>query len=165
MTALLATCGLFASAWVVHFVWWRVRAPSRHLAALMGLFGAVPIAAGILAALSGRLPIEPADLPAVLVLYAGAAASYLIVYTGVEQTSPTLVIVRALDAAGPRGCSEAELGGLITEDAFVAPRLRALMLDGLIVDAGTGWGLTARGRRAATISSRLATFLGIRENA
>ena len=160
MSALLTSLALFGTAWIAHLVWWRIRLPRNHTGALLAVFAAVPIAALLI------LPAPAAgDLPAVLAFYAGAAACYLIVYTGIEQTSPTLVIVRALQRAGAGGSSADELAKLITDDLFVRPRLQAMETDGFIVRAPGGWALTPRGRSAGRTANSLARIFGIRENA
>jgi hypothetical protein len=166
MTTLIASLALFGIAWLLHVAWWRISPPRRHLFALLCLFAAVPVCAGpAWLVVPPHLLLAPADIPGALALYLGAAACYLIVYTGVEQTSPTLVIVRALEHARQGGCSDADLAGLITEDLFVRPRLEAMALDGLLVPVADGWSLTSRGRRAARIASVLAKLFNIRENA
>ena len=166
MTALLTSLALFGTAWLAHLLWWRIALPRRHTAALLLLFAIVPVAAAVLAPAlpAAHLP-SAAEVPGVLSLYAGAASCYLIVYTGIEQTSPTLAIVRALERAGGGGCSQENLAPLITEDLFVRPRLEALALDGLISRQAGGWALTTRGRRAARAATFLAGVFGIRENA
>jgi hypothetical protein len=163
MTALLTALALFGTAWLVHLLWWRLAPPRRHTAALLFLFALLPVPAA-LALPAGLLPAA-AEVPGVLALYAGAAACYLIVYTGIEQTSPTLVLVRALERAGQGGCSREDLMPLITDDLFVRPRLEALALDGLISRQTGGWALTPRGRRAARAATFLAGMFGVRENA
>ena len=166
MIALLASLALFGFAWLLHVAWWRVGPPRRQIAALLCLFAAVPSGAAFAwLAFPAHFPLPPADVPGALALYLGAAACYLIVYTGVEQTSPTLVIVRALESAPQDGCSDADLAELITEDLFVRPRLNALAADGLIVRAGDGWLLTSRGRQAARVASAVARLFRIHESA
>jgi hypothetical protein len=157
VAALLIPLALFGVAWVVHAAWWRSRPPARHLHALAWLFAAVPLV------LLPFLPVAAAEIPAVLALYAGVAASYLILYTGVEQISPTLIVVRALAQARERGCSEEELARLMTDDLLLRPRMRALASDGLLVASGTGWSLTPRGYRAARFAGNVAKLFGIRD--
>lgn len=163
MSALIASVALFGVAWLLHVTWWRVRLPRRHMAALLGLFAAFPLFAGPAWFALPQGTLDPADLPAIFALYASAAMCYLIVYTGVEQSSPTLVIVRALEQARGNGCTDADLAQLITEDLFVRPRLEALALDGLVEKVGGGWALTPRGYRTARIAAKLARAFGIRE--
>lgn len=140
--------------------------PRRQLAALAGVFIAVPTLAGLVCA-AGGLPsfLQLAEIPGILALYGGAAFCYLIVYTGIEQTSPSLVIVRALESAGQQGCAREELASLITEDLFLQPRLEALALDGLLVARDGGWTLTGQGRKAARMATVFAQFFRIRESA
>ena len=166
MVALLASLALFSAAWLLHLAWWRASPPRRHITALLCLFCAVPPAAA-LAWLALPLQVVPApgEIPATLSLYFGAAACYLILYTGVEQTSPTLVIVRVLERERQNGCTSADLANLITEDLFVRPRLDALVADGLLLRAPDGWSLTPRGCRAARVACALAAFFRIRNNA
>jgi hypothetical protein len=164
MKALIVSLALFGFAWLVHLVWWRIRLPTRQLPALAGVFGLVAFAAGV-AWLFVPASLAAADIPAVASLYAGAAACYLIVYTGVEQTSPTLEIVRTLARAGEAGCAESDLAGVITEDLFVRPRLDALALDGLVMRSDGGWSLTPRGYRTARATAKLASLFSIREAA
>lgn len=159
MNALLVSLGMFGAAWVAHAAWWRSRPPARHLRALAWLFALVPLLA---------LPflyygISAAELPAVLALYAGAAASYLIVYIGVEQISPTLIVVRARARAQGNGCSEEDLARLMTDDLLVRPRMQALATDGMLAASGSGWALTPRGHRAARFAGLVSKVFDIRE--
>jgi len=157
VAALLISLALFGAAWLVHAVWWRSRPPARHLRALAWLFAVVPLV------VLPFLPVQAAEIPAVLALYAGIAASYLIVYTGIEQISPTLIVVRALAQARERGCSQEELARLMTDDLLVRPRMRALETDGILASSGGGWVLTPRGYRAARFARNVAKLFGIRD--
>ena len=165
MSALLAPLALFGAAWVVHALWWRAGPPRRHLASLAALFAGMPAAAALAwVGLDASRFLAPGEIPAALLLYAGAAACYLIVYTGIEQRSPTLAIVSALERSAG-GSSREDLEGLVTDDLFVKPRLEAMALDGLIARRANGWVLSGRGLRAARATSMLASVFRIRENA
>jgi hypothetical protein len=157
VAALLISLALFGAAWLVHAVWWRSRPPARHLRALAWLFAIVPLV------VLPFLPVLPLEIPAVLALYAGIAASYLILYTGIEQISPTLIVVRELARAQGSGCSEEELAQLMTDDLLLRPRMQALVTDGLLAPSGSGWALTARGYRAARVAEIVAKLFDIRE--
>ena len=152
---------MLGAAWLVHAGWWRSRPPARQLRALALLFGLVLFLA---------LPllyycVSAAEIPAVLALYSGAAASYLIIYTGIEQISPTLVIVRALARAQASGCSEGELAEVLTDDLFVRPRMQALVEDRILAPSAGGWMLTPRGYRTARIAGMLARMFRLQEAA
>lgn len=165
MVAFAVPVVLFVAGWLIHLAWWRIALPRRHTLALLGVFlVAVPAIAAIAWAALGRPALlSPAEFPAVLALYAGAVMCYLITYAGVEHTSPSLVIVRALEAAGPDGCRYEDLLGLITEESFVRPRLSALKRDGLLMTTEEGTVLTARGRRAARVAAAIGRLFDIRE--
>jgi hypothetical protein len=93
--------------------------------------------------------------------YLGAAGCYLITYAGIEETSPSLVIIRALERAGAKGCTKDELARLITDERFVQPRFQALKRDGLVVSGH----LTPAGLRVARLSVLLAKVFNIHESA
>ena len=97
--------------------------------------------------------------------YLGAIGCYLIAYTAVEETSPSLTIIRTLEAAGNTGCSLEELSSVITESNFVKPRLEALRRDGMVTGADGGFVLTRRGRQAAQTALLLSRIFNIQENA
>lgn len=153
MAALILALGLFAAAWLAHLAWWRLSLPRHHTLALLMVFAATPfVAAGVWFVIGRPALVPMGAIPGILALYAGATGCYLITYSGVEQTSPSLVIIRALEAAGGNGCSRDQLGRLVTEDVFVKPRLEALRSDGLLAASGAGYVLTPRGQRAARIA-------------
>jgi hypothetical protein len=166
MTALLGSLALFALAWLLHLAWWRWKPPQHGWLALLVVFAAAPLlAAGLWLLLWRSLPLVVWELPAVIVSYAGAAACYAIAYTGVEQTSPSLMIIRALAAARDRGCSTEELAVLFTEELLLRPRLELMRRDHLLVAADGGHALTPRGRRAARLALFLSRLFNIREGA
>jgi hypothetical protein len=164
MASLVFSLALFAAVPVLQLAWWRWRLPVRHTRALLTLAALVPAAAALLAWLGGfRFGLVWADLPGIALFYAGAMACYLITYAGVEETSPSLVIVRTLERAGPAGCTPGELGGVITAERFITPRLQALARDGLIVNSGQAASLTPAGRRLARLTLRFARIFNLDE--
>jgi len=163
VAALIAALGLFAAAWLAHLAWWRLSLPRHHTLALAIVFSATPFVAAAAWLVMGRPVFVPMPaIPGVLALYAGATCCYLITYSGVEQTSPSLAIVRTLEIAGSNGCSRDELGRLVTEEVFVTPRLEALRNDGMLTASGAGYVLTTRGQRAARIALAFTRLFNIR---
>jgi len=165
VAALIVALGLLAAAWLAHLAWWRLRLPRHHTLALLIVFSAAPFVAAAVWLLMGRPLLVPMGaIPGVLALYAGATGCYLITYSGVEQASPSLAIIRTLEAAGGNGCSRDELGRLVTEEVFVTPRLEALRSDGLLAASGAGYVLTPRGQRAACIALAFTRVFNIRSH-
>ena len=166
MAALLTGLLLFAFAWLVHLAWWRIRLPGHQMRALVLVFAVTLLAFSCAWLVSGmQYPIRLAEVPAVALLYTAATACYLITYTGVEETSPSLVLIRALAARREDGCARGELEALITDDMFVRPRIDALRRDGLLTESQDGFVLTEQGRRAARAATLIARIFNIRESA
>ena len=162
MTAFLISLALFLLAFGLHVIWWRWRLPKHHTAALLLVFGLTPLLGFVLWCTGGSRPASFwAELPGMALFYLGAAGCYLITYAGIEETSPSLVIIRALERAGAKGCTKDELAGLITEERFVQPRLQTLERDGLVVDGH----LTPVGLCVARFSTLLAKVFNIHESA
>ena len=165
MAALILALGLFAAAWLAHLAWWRVGVPRHQTFALLTVFSATPFVATIAWLTAGQPALVTLGaIPAILGLYVGATGCYLITYSGIEQTSPSLTIVRALETAEAIGCSREELGGVATEDVFLKPRLEALRADGMLVRSGTGYVLTSRGQRATRLAVVFSRLFNIRLN-
>lgn len=164
MAAFLLTLTLFALALGLHFIWWRWRLPRHHTLALLGVFAAVPLGAALLLPAAGLLPaLSWLDLPGIALFYGGACGCYLITYAGVEETSPSLVIIRALERAGAAGCSHADLGACVTEERFITPRIVALQRDKMVAPTGQGARLTPAGRRVARLATALARLFNLDE--
>lgn len=165
MTPFFLTLGLLVFAWIVHVVWWRISLPQHQSRALLLIFGAVAAIAAACYAWRGTPGVSGFDLPGMALFYAAAAGCYLLVYTGVEESSPSITIFRALEQAGALGLDEAELATHITNERFVKPRLQALQRDGMIAMTEAGGRLTARGRRMALLARRLAMLFNIHRGA
>jgi hypothetical protein len=164
MAAFLLASALFMLALGLHFIWWRWRLPRHHTLALLGVFAAVPLAVVLICAATGLPPfLTWADLPGIALFYGAACGCYLITYAGVEETSPSLVIIRALERAGPAGCTHADLGACVTEDRFITPRINALQRDGLVSPSGAGARLTPAGLRVARLAMALARLFNLDE--
>jgi len=168
MVAFLTAFSLFIASFGVQVVLWRIRVPRNQTRALLLVFGIAPLVLATFwlagaAEFSWPVP-SPADWIGIGLFHAAATGCYLIVYTGVEEDSPSITIINALEAAGNAGCSRAELASRITEDRFVRPRLLALKRGRFLEEAGDGRRLTARGRRAARTAVMLSRLFNIHES-
>lgn len=166
MAALLNSLGLFAFAWLLHLLWWRWRLPRNHTAGLLVVFAAAPpIAALLWIACGSPHWVVLRDIPGMALLYMGAVGCYLIAYTAIEETSPSLAIFGTLRAAGDAGCTSEELSGVITDSNFIKPRLDALRRDGILVASGDGFVLSQRGKKAAHLALLVSRVFNIEKNA
>jgi hypothetical protein len=143
---------LFACAFLAHWLVWRLRVPRRPILALLLIFlGALPIG---LAATDLGPPAWPRPEGFwqhlhIALFHVAMSLAYIVTYSALEESSPSLTLVAFVFAAGTRGRSREELYGLISDDAVVGSRFRALIRGGLIADEGGVYRLTPRGRRWA----------------
>lgn len=166
MTALLSSLGLFGFAWLLHLLWWRWQLPRNHTGALLVVFAAAPLIATLLWMASGGPHwVGLRDIPGMALLYLGAVGCYLIAYTAIEETSPSLAIFGTLRAAGSAGCTSEELSGVITDSNFIKPRLDALRRDGILVAAADGYILSSRGKKAAHLAMLVSRLFNVEKNA
>lgn len=166
MAALLSSLGLFGFAWLLHLMWWRWRLPRNHTGALLVVFAAAPPIAILLWMACGAPHwVGLRDIPGMALLYLGAVGCYLIAYTAIEETSPSLAIFDTLQAAGDAGCTREELSGVITDSNFIKPRLDALRRDGILVAAADGYILSRRGKKAAYLAMLVSRMFNIEKNA
>jgi hypothetical protein len=161
MTTLAGGLGLFLVAFLAHLALWRVHLPRHHIAVLLRLYAGV-LAGGLL--LLPRLPAQatllgaaaPRSLPELLhcaVLYGALALAWIVTYTALFVDSPSLVMLLRIAAAGPQGLPAAELEGHLTDELLVRPRLADLVRDRMVELRAGRYGLTAPGRRYASLFS------------
>jgi hypothetical protein len=167
METLLIAVGLFLSALAAHVIIWRVRIPRNQTRCLLLIFALTPLfLCAAAAATRSSIPMRPffpGDVPGIALFYLGAVGCYLITYAGVEETSPSLKLIRALEAAAEDGCTRGDLAKLITEEHFVEPRLRALKRQGIIAETAEGNTLTGRGTLIARSAALLSAIFRIDE--
>lgn len=126
---------MFALAFVVHLVWWRIRLPHRQLPTLFKWFLLFfPLGLGALNIL-GFWPAERFASPAtavVALLYFSLTVTYAITYSALEADSPTLTLIRWI-AQRPDGATEAELASFMATRPFIQARLKALEVDKMTI--------------------------------
>jgi hypothetical protein len=148
--------GLFAAAFVIHLLLWRLRRPRREVPALLIIFqGALVV--GLLAAphlpgVSQFAPTRPWEVCHVCLFHIAFSLSYTVAYSALALDSPTLTIIPFVAAAGERGRAREDLLRLVGNEQIVGTRFDALHAAGIIVllDRETGaYVLTSAGRRWA----------------
>lgn len=164
MSALLVGPALFGAALAAHLVLWRIYLPARQTRALLVLMAGLPLVALAASAL-GVLPLPglaglAAHIEAGLFVLAFALA-YVITYSGLEADSPTLVIVLAIDSAGPEGLPLAALDAALSDERLLLPRLRDLLRDGLARMEGGRYAITTKGKRFVRIFALYRGLLGL----
>lgn len=125
--------GLFAAAFAVHVIWWRIRIPRRQLSVLLRwLTGFFPAGITLLYGLH-LWPSEWILSPATAIvglLYFSLSITYVITYSALEGDSPSLSLARWI-ASRPGGVTREELQKFMAQRPFIQARLRALREDSL----------------------------------
>jgi len=149
-----AVC-LFAAAFAVHWLLWRVWVPRRQFFWLLIIFLALlPIGLACAHWLPGLHRFAPKGFWEhlhVAVFHVAVSLGYIVTYSALEEDSPTLTLVAFLGDAGGRGRSREELDGLFDNDSIAGSRFQALLASNLVERAGDGYALTARGRSWARV--------------
>jgi hypothetical protein len=162
MAALLIALGLFAGSWGTHLVWWRLSPPQRPFRVLVAVFIGNPVVlVAALGALGRTDMMDAAEWASVGFFHLGATLCYLITYAGIEETSPSLAIVRKVESAGAAGATLEELGSVVTNERFIDPRLASLERDGFVTVQEGNFRLTAKGRSAASAAGRLSRLFNL----
>jgi len=152
--------GAFAAALVAHVIWWRVRRPRADIAAVLAVFVGVPAAGLAGAALAGAL--APGVVPLALLLAWALGAAYVQTYPATQAESPTLVMVRALAAAGAQGLSRDEIARLWPRSALVEARVDDLVANRWLARApGGGLALAPAARILAACFRAYRRLLGL----
>ena len=154
-TALLAI-GVFATAFVTHLVWWRIRLPRRQTAVLLSLFFSLLVAWLVVSHFMPGRWFTAADrwqAIHVAVFHTACTLAYVVAYSALEHRSPSMTMLVAVADAGHAGVSPADLRGLLAEVSPVDVRLEAMVGDGMITRDGDVYRLAAKGRAWAMVLS------------
>jgi len=167
MNALLLSIGLFIFAWITHVLLWQIYTPKNQSLALIKIFIFVAVCFILLFPSWLVSTFSVPLLIGISMFYLGTLGCYLIVYTAVEETSPSLAIFWALQKNIQKGCTSKELAQVITDDTFIKPRINALRRDGILVQIAesSGHRLTSKGQKAAVIANLISKIFNIKRNA
>ncbi len=99
---MLAAGSLLFIAFLLHILWWRIRMPVTSTGVLLLVFFVTPI---IIVSFC-NMQMTMADFLRLILLYSSCALVYIILYSAIEQQSPTLAIVNTINSRGERGCEE-----------------------------------------------------------
>lgn len=141
LIAILMLLGAFS----VHLVWWRIKMPKYATKALLILFIIFFIVCALFIELTG------VELMRLALLYTSCALVYIILYSAVEQQSPTLAIIHYIYRHGENGCNNDDLVSHVSPENEILNRLLQLEMSGwLVCQKGTLY-LTDKGRGFAKL--------------
>jgi hypothetical protein len=140
---------LFSAAFLLHWLVWRIRIPRRQTAAiLLILLGSLPagLAAVIwLPALAWIGPLSFWEILHVAEFHIALSLAYVVAYTAIEGRSPSMALLVYVADADGRGRTREELESLLRDENPVEARLRAMLLDQMVVREADSFRLTPKG--------------------
>lgn len=156
MRVLVIAIMFSATAFLVHWLVWRVRIPARQSVTLLLIFCAVLIA-GLVSSCwwpAGWRFTSLWEVLHVTIFHVAAMLAYVVAYSAIEERSPSMAILSTVANAGDRGRSRAELEVLLLDVSPVEIRLSAMLRDGMVLADVDRLTLTAKGRAwAGTFST------------
>jgi hypothetical protein len=128
--------GLSATAFLAHWLLWRVRIPVRQTAALLAIFSAT-----LVIGLASSPWWSPAwrftnawEVLHVSIFHVAAMLAYVVAYSALEERSPSMTILSRVADSGSRGQSRDELQAMLVNVSPVEIRLAAMVRDGMVRD-------------------------------
>jgi len=159
--------GIFFAGFFVHLLVWRISLPTRQTAALVVIFflslvgGMTTLFACVAAGYA--TPFRVWEYLHVILFHLTLMFTYLIVYTSIEERSPSMTLLVFVHEAGKTGRTREEMAGVLTGIAPVEIRLRGMVRDHLTVESDGVCRLTSKGRAWACVFSTWRRFLKMKK--
>jgi hypothetical protein len=154
--------GLLALSFIVQVVLWRLALPRKQTAALLFLFLIVPLIVFDAAAVSGHaIRLSPAELTRAILLYVSCSLAYIVLYSAIENQSPTLAIVSHLATVGAAGCTDPEIFTQFGTEDTLSNRVLAMQQGGWVSRDGDTMRLTPQGRFYARLFQCGSSVVGL----
>jgi len=150
MKTLIWGFGIFALAFLIHLIIWRIKIPKAQTKTLIRIyFGTLVIV--FFSFLTEQiidknvLPISFLELFHIFLLYTSLVLAYLTTYSALEVDSPSLIMVTSVANAGLNGLTKSDFNKLMTDDVLIKPRIRDLTRDNLAYVCNGKYRLTKAG--------------------
>ena len=159
MSVLISGSLLFAAAFLLHLVVWRLRYPRNPVKTLILLFGTVALAGIIF--LSWYASYTAVQYAHIIMFFFSLFICYLITYSAIEADSPSLVIVLQVAQAGKDGLPCGSVKEALGNDLLIEPRLKDLVESGLVDLSGSTYKINEKGRLLLLPFLIYRNFLGL----
>jgi hypothetical protein len=147
MAVFLSASILLAIAFGAHVIWWRLKVPRRQSLALLMLFLTTAVCGftviHAVEVFPGQLTL-PRLLLAVL-LFGSVFVVYLILFSAMEEDSPSLTLIRLISEAGPIGIHRNDLVRAVKGHSYIKVRIDLMVSDRMAVETPTGLRLASQG--------------------
>jgi hypothetical protein len=163
MNVLLVGITLLMLSFCVQLLLWRVWLPARQIQTLLIVFIIAPFVAIAMLTVTGGQQFLPtfsiADIVRLIFFYASCSLVYIILYSAIEERSPTLAIVSYV--GNRAGSTEAELFERFGGGDELFHRIELLTLSKFVGRDGDNWHLTPAGRRLAQLFDVAGRLFGL----
>jgi len=161
---LFTTMSLLFVSFILHVLWWRINMPHRStIALLICFFGVLILAILYLCLFPSTFDYSLIDISKMILLYTSCTFVYIIVYSAVEDQSPTLAIAYYLKKQSHAGgCDDNSLNNFLKADAAIRRRIFSMEKSGFIQKNHDHWFLTKKGKFFASIFDYSAKIFGLR---
>ena len=159
---LISAFFLLFISFVVHVVWWRIKVPTNTTRVFLFIFTIVLIMGLMLMQLLELInSYSWHDFMRFFLLYAGSALVYIILYSAIEQQSPTLALIDCISQHGEEGSDEESLKKIINPDKEIEARLLVMRNGRWLQSHDNIWRLTPTGKRIAYLFDYAAVLFGL----
>lgn len=162
MTVLLVGVSLLFLSFCVQLVLWRIFIPSRQIRTLLVVFFLVPLIAVGFVQLTGiPMPgaLTPAEIVRVAIFYVSCALTYTVLYSAIEEQSPTLAIISYV--AKKSQCSAADLVDTFGRGHELSQRIELLARSEFVRQEGDHYRLSPAGDRLAKLFDAANRLFGL----
>jgi hypothetical protein len=150
MRILAHTLIIFATAFLLHLLIWRIKLPKiRQTKILLEIFYVVLFSAFFIFSLLQTFNLT--NYLHIFLSYTALVLAYIVTYSAVEVDSPSLVMINYIAKKDQEGLPKEEFDRLMTDDLLILPRLRDLLSEGLVSLDQNKYKLTSKGRRIIKI--------------
>lgn len=163
MTVLLTGIGLLFLSFCAQLVLWCIFIPRRQIRALLVLFFLTPLTVIGVLKITGTpivlATLSAAEIVRLAIFYVSCSLTYIVLYSAIEQQSPTLAIVSYV-AKRPH-CTDADLVDRFGKGQELSHRIELLTRSEFVRDEGRRYRLSPAGRRFATLFDAANRLFGI----
>jgi hypothetical protein len=144
---------LFAVAFVLHLILWRISLPERQTKALVNIFYGTfliwcLVSWGFLrwdSEWAQYFPFYLSEYAHIFLYYCTTVFVYIGGYSLLEADSPSLLIIDRIHTAGPEGMDKDSLYASLGDDVLVVPRVNDLLRDEMAVLENGRYKITPKG--------------------
>ena len=162
---MLTTLELLLVAFLIHVLWWRIHMPKNtSLVLLVFFFSFMLISLAFFHFIEHEAVSTKFKEVQFIMLYMSYALVYIILYSAIEQQSPTLAIVHYIHLCDSDGCDSLSLYEVLSANNQITNRLALIERSGWIMKNSRGnLCLLAKGKQVAGVFNLASLIFGLKK--